>query len=469
MIIQRLARRTGMPLVALFMAVAVPSQAQEASAPSAVLPPGPLTIEQAVAIALERNYDVAVAAGNLMAAQGRVWQSYRGFLPNVGANYSLNHQSGYSGAGTVDNTGQLRLGNYSSDNQRLGIGLNQPIFSWANIQNVKGARAGERAGRSLSESQKLDVALAVRIQFYELLKAIRLSEVRDEGVSLSEDQLRRADTLFELGSVARNDVLQARVNLQQARLEQIGARNRVEIERGRLNQLLSLPVNTPLEISREIDTSPRGEIDSTAVVAEALTARPDLAAARESVKGAEASLGAASASHYPELFGALDWGKTYNPGVTTVELDTGEIIQIDNDSDGWSARAGVSLNIFDGLVAEGQVKSAKGNLASERARLQQAELGATLEIKEAILGVREAMQSITVATEGVALAEENLKLAQERYQVGSGTILEFDQAQVSLIESRSALVDSWAALFEAEARLDRARGSGIPALASTGP
>ncbi len=340
------------------------------------------------------------------------------------------------------------------------------FFSWANIQNVKGAKAGERAGRGLNEAQKLDVALAVRIQFYELLKAMRLSEVRDEAVSLAEDQLRRAETLFELGSVARNDVLQARVNLQQARLDQIAARNRVEIERARLNQLLSLPVDTPLRISRAIDTSPRAAIDSTVVVAEALTRRPDLAAARESVKAAEASLGAAKASHYPELFGNLNWGTTDGWAIgTSTALDPTRSTWRPTPIPG-AARAGVSINVFDGLFSEGQVKSAHGNLNAERSRLQQYELAATLEVKESLLGVREATQSIAAATEGVSLAEENLKLAQERYAVGSGTILELDEAQVSLIEARSALVDSWAALFAAEARLERARGAGLPQTAA---
>ncbi len=428
-----------------------------AAAEEVPVPPDSLTVEEVVAIALERNYDVQVAAGNLLAAQGRVWQSYRGLLPSVNADASYTHRERVSSS-IVGAGGALQSQDFSSDDRSIGIGLSQSIFSWANIQNVKAAKAGERAGRGLNEAQKLDVALAGRIRFYELLKAIRLSEVRDEAVSLAEDQLQRAETLFELGSVARNDVLQARVNLQRARLDQIGARNRVEIERGRLNQLLGFPVNTPLRISRAIDTRPRGEVDSTAVVAEALARRPDLVAARENVKVAQASLSAAKASHYPELFGTIDWGRTY--GTSYSGQDTA--IATPSDGRGWSGRAGVSLNIFDGLFSEGQVKSAHGNLNSERARMEQSELAATLEVKEALLGVREAKQSIATATEGVSLAEENLKLAQERYQVGSGTILELDEAQVSLIEARSALVDSWAALFVAEAQLERARGAGLP-------
>ena len=73
-------------------------------------------------------------------------------------------------------------------------------------------------------------------------------------------------------------------------------------------------------------------------------------------------------------------------------------------AEGWSAAAGVQLNIFDGLLREGQVNAAKGSLASERSRLYQQELAVQVEVKEAILGVREASQSIAAAQEGVGRA-----------------------------------------------------------------
>jgi outer membrane protein TolC len=449
----------------LALSAAAPARAQEEN-----LPPGPLSVEDAVRIALDRNYDIAIAAGSAAAARGRALSSYTGVLPRLDANGNYSHES-ITGSRFPETSAQLSNLRGTTDTKAKGldVSLNQSIFSWSNIQDIKSANAGARASGGLAEAQRLDVALGTRVQYYELYKAEKLRAVRDEGVTLAQDQLERAETLFELGSVARNDVLQARVNLQQARLDEISARNAVEVQRARLAQILGLSVITPLEIASTIP--PPGplaaEVDSSAIYRQALEERPDLEAARESVNSAKADLGSAKADYYPELFGRVNWFWNWRLGNghgAFIDSLTGEPIpfSVDNDSDGWSAVAGVQLNIFDGLLREGQVNAAKGSLASERARLHQQELAVQVELKEAILGVREASQSIAAAQEGVGLAEENLKLAQERYQVGSGTILELNEAQVSLTESRSALVDAEAALRVAEARLDRARGGGLP-------
>jgi outer membrane protein TolC len=441
----------------LAFSAAAPARAQEENLPS-----GPLSVEDAVRIALDRNHDIAIAAGSAASARGRALSSYSAVLPRVDASAAYNHES-ITGPRNPEDLVSAARGTTTSDGQGADISLNQSIFSWSNIQDIKSAKAGARASNELAEASRLDIALATRTQYYELYKAERLRAVREEGVTLAQDQLERAETLFELGSVARNDVLQARVNLQQARLDEISARNAVEVQRARLAQILGVSVITPLEISSTIP--PPGplaaEVDSSAIYRQALEQRPDLVAAREIVNSARADLGSAKADYYPELFGRMNWFWNWRRGVDQVVVQN-QLLELDNDSNGWSAAAGVQLNIFDGLLREGQVNAAKGSLASERSRLYQQELAVQVELKEAILGVREASQSIAAAQEGVGLAEENLKLAQERYQVGSGTILELNEAQGSLTESRSALVDAEAALRVAEARLDRARGGGLP-------
>jgi len=453
-------RRFPSPVVVALVAVActvVPVWAQSDS-----LTAGPLSVDDAVRIALDRNYDVAIAAGSAASARGRALSSYSGLLPRVDASAGYAHES-ITGPRNPEDLASAIRGTTTSDGQSADINLNQSIFSWSNIQDIKSAKASARASGGLAEASRLDVALGTRTQYYELYKAEQLRSVREEGVTLAQDQLERAQTLFDLGSVARNDVLQARVNLQQARLDEISARNAAEVQRARLAQILGLPVITPLEISSTIPPpgALAGEVDSVAIYRQALAERPDLDAAREIVNSAKAELGSAKADYYPELFGRMNWFWNWRRGVDQVEIQN-QLLELDNDSNGWSAAAGVQLNIFDGLLREGQVNSAKGSLSVERSRLFQQELAVQVEVKEAILGVREASQSIAVAQEGVALAEENLKLGQERYQVGSGTILELNEAQVSLTEARSSLVDAEAALRVAEARLDRARGGGIP-------
>jgi outer membrane protein TolC len=431
-------------------------------AEDAPLPAGPLGADDAVRIALERNNNVAIAHSDYQAARGVSWQALRGVLPSVVSGAQFIHTD-VTGPAIVDN--RPSVGRTEADSRTVNVQLDQNVFSWSDIHNLKGARAGARSSYELAQAEELDVALAVRTQFYELLRALKQREVRDEGVKLNEDQLTRAETLFELGSVARSDVLQARVNLQGARLQQIRARNLAEIARGQLAQLMGLPADTPLEIrdeisaTMEVEAVEAVEMDSTAIVAEALRERPDMEAARENVRSSEAFLSAARGGRYPELFGRVNWFWTGRPGS---DFDPFSGQELENDTDGWIASAGVALPIFDGMLTEGQVKTAKSQLASERSRQSELELLVGLEVQEGILDVRDARQFIAASREGVSLAEENLKLAQERYDVGSGTLLELDEAQVSLINARSALVDSQAALRVAQARLTRARGAGLP-------
>ncbi len=81
--------------------------------------PDSLTVEEAVRLALERNYDVQIAAANLLAAQGRVWQSYRGILPSVSADASYDHR--YSeGAPISSESGQLQTPISENDSRGSG-------------------------------------------------------------------------------------------------------------------------------------------------------------------------------------------------------------------------------------------------------------------------------------------------------------------------------------------------------------
>jgi outer membrane protein TolC len=430
-----------------------------AGAQTSELPPGPLAADDAVRLALQRNHSVAIAEANYQAARGQSRQALRGVLPSIRSSAVYDH-SDVTGPAIVNF--RLVTGRTKADSRNFDVVLDQSVFSWANIQSLRSARAGARSSFGLARTEALDVALEVRTQYYTLLQALKQREVRGEAVKLSEDQLKRAETLFELGSVARSDVLQARVNLQSARLEQIQTANQVEIERGQLAQLMGFHADTPIEIQDEIvaEEPVVAEVDSTVLVREALAARPDVEAARESVRSAEASLGAARGGRYPALFGRMNWFWTYLPGEDVDPFGGGGTVE--NDTQGWIATAGVNIPVFDGMFTEGQVKSAKSRLVSDRSRQAQLELAVALEVKQAILGTREANQSIATAREGVSLAEENLNLAQERYDIGSGTILELDEAQVSLIEARSALVDSQVSLRVAQARLARARGAGLP-------
>jgi outer membrane protein TolC len=283
--------------------------------------------------------------------------------------------------------------------------------------------------------------------------------VRLESVSLRESQRDRAQTLFDVGSVAKNDVLQARVNLQQARLEEIQARNQVEVERARLAELMGISIIAEYAIVDDMVPEPAAAIDSMAVWNEAQQNRPDLKSAQLRMRASELGLSSARAGRYPNVFARYQqyWGNRANTTIAPPPSDPNQGTS-ESEPRSWGFVAGISWDIFDGMLTEGRVKQAKAEKIASENEVLKTQRTVALEIKEAILLIREAQQSITAAEVAVALAEDNQVLAEERYRLGSGTLIELEQAQVNLIDARRTLVEAQAALKVAEAGLDKARG-----------
>jgi outer membrane protein TolC len=80
------------------------------------------------------------------------------------------------------------------------------------------------------------------------------------------------------------------------------------------------------------------------------------------------------------------------------------------------------------------------------------------EVRQTLLAHQEAMERDAVGRTAVASARENLNLVQQKYNVGSATILDLIDAQVSLLQAASELVSAMADIRIAEAAVDRVRG-----------
>jgi outer membrane protein len=295
----------------------------------------------------------------------------------------------------------------------------------------------------------------VKQQYFECVKAERLAEVARESERLARDEETRSEALFQVGSVARGDVLKARARRASTQLSRIQAQNQVEIQRQRLKQLIGLegPVGVAVDLGLE------GAVpvpDSAAVVAQALRARPTLASAQAAERAARSGLFGARAARVPRLTGSVN--------VDRNELDDKVIVSGFGDVEAsrsateWSGGVRLSVPIFDGLALEGNMKRAKGSLLEAEAARRQLELDVAFEAREAWLLLKEAVERIGVAQEGVTSAEEDHKFSKGRYELGAGTFLDLLNAQVSLEQARQQLVEALADARVAEAALERAIG-----------
>ncbi len=461
-----------------------------AGAAEAVPPPSnPLTVDDAVRIALAQNYDYRQAEASLNAAAGSRLDAMAGLLPSASGSYSYSKNNNTRTLKDLDiqvlqpNSAHpdglvLKRGDVdlTSDSHNTGIGatfresLSLPLwYGYRSAQaNVQSARHGlDAAGQNL--------AFSVRQEFYLVLRAQNLLTVQQEALKLAQDELKRVQSMFELGSVAKVDVLKSQVQVSQARLTLIQQQNQVSIEESRLATLLGYAPDTQLQISGDlsIQASP---IDSSLAVQEAMT-RPDLLQARQDLRSAQNAYKGAATSRLPSLFASFsvnnNTGSSSSDNLTQVQVPgsptAGDTtlalikfpVNSQSASDGWSFQVGASINL-DAFLNMGQHKRAHANKRRAEYQLDAAELAAQQELEEAILNYRASIQAIETAQQGLESAQEDLRLSEERYTQGLGTVLELLESQVNLTRARNDLVDAQTGLRISEAAVDKARGAPLP-------
>lgn len=427
--------RTGALVAVLALAGGAPAFAQEA-APLR----GSITVEEAVQRALDRNYDLLSARENIESAEGRKKQAMQGYLPSLTAGANYTHGFDRPVFSTDD---PLRLPSFDSYTTRYG--LNQTIIDWGAYKSIQAAGSNVAANEYDYAQSRADLVLAAKQQYYALLRAQLLTEVADSALVVSEQELRRVNSLFELGMVARGDVLKGQVRVSQTKLDVITNRNSVVLERSRLARLIGQDPNDDLAAARDITPTP-ATVDSASVYNEALANRSDLKAAEAALASANQSVGAAKAAYYPTLDGGL--GYTHTDEEPTFGGDRAR-----------SASVSLNVPIFSSFYGtKGSIQQSQAAANQQRYAFEKKKLDVQVEVREAVSTAQQANEGLTVAIDQVESAREDLKLSQEKYNVGSGTILELLDAQVALQRARSNYVQALTQVRIAEASLERVRG-----------
>jgi outer membrane protein len=405
----------------------------------------PLTADAAADMALERSYIVLSSEQDVKAAGGQMKSARSPIIPSLYAGARYNN--------TIDPTASRiaasALPIFESQFWSGYARVDQQLVNFSTWGNVRSASRGEKAAHDRYSATRADIALQAYSQFYALLKAQKLAQVSRENLALSQDQLRRTEALFELGSVAKGDVLKQKVQVSQATLDIIRDRRAILIESARLANLLGVDPSQTIPIDTTL-TEPELVADSSLVYAAAMSQRPELAAARAQMGSAEAGLGSAQGLRYPSLDASLSYGFT-TPGWP-------ETLNQIGDFDAWSLLFTMNVPVFDGFNAKGQIDQAEARKLQAYYQMRDEELKIAVEVEEVLQAISLSRDRIEVARDGMAAAAEDLKLSQEKYNVGSATVLELIDAQVNHVRAQSDFVSALADAHVAMVQLRRVRG-----------
>lgn len=409
-----------------------------------------LDLEETIQRALLTNPSVKIAESQRKEAKA----DYSAAKSARGISISLNHDS--SRGGYADNQYDVAtdafLGKRIGNSHSNSITASLPIFTGGELQGQIGqAKANYRSMLFAEEQAYNEMKETATTGYFNMLNATNMKALRQESVDRLQAHLDNVIAQYNVGIVARADVLRSEVELANAKQDYITASNEYDVAEATLNNIIGTPLGTTLLLKDRLQYEPY-ENDMAYCLAYSEQHRPELKQAEYGVDAAEAALVVARSGHMPKINAVAGnyWGGTDEsnwPG---------------DDNDHWSVGVTASMNIFDSGVTWSKIHAAQEALVQAKENQRQIKDNVELEVRTDYLSMREAEKRITTAQVAVASAEEDYHIAVVRYQAGVGTNIDVMDAQEALTQAKTNYYQALYNYNTSKAALNTSMGVGVP-------
>lgn len=411
-----------LPLVmALFAGSPVKAQTR------APAPNGPVSLEQAVNIALKNNPTIHAASAYASAAQHAIDTAKAGYMPQL--NFSEGFTRGNNPVyvfGTLLTQRQFTAVNFDLaflntpppvDNFRTQFSASMPLYDFGRTSGrVKDARIQAQTVNESASRTEQGVVFDVVNAYLNGLLAQEQIRVAQAAVTMAEADLQRAQAREKQGLAVASDVLSSQTQLAQAKEDLIRAENGVAISQAALNVAMGVPEDAPTTTEGKLAAVQISLADLPALQQQALKQRPDYHEARLQAQRAGNSVSLAKKEFLPRLDMMGSW-----------EQDNQTFAA--RGGNNWIAGATLTFNIFNGGARKAQIAESKAYQQSAEALRARMESAVRLQVREAYLNLNAARQRVEVSRDSAAQAQESLRILRNRYDTGLATIMDVLRAE----------------------------------------
>lgn len=404
-----------------------------------------LSLEQAIASALESNLNILQAQHNVEAAQAGALAARGSYLPTVSASggWRRSQNDSPSSAPILLPDGRLipgasgfRVDNYFS----TGIDVNYTLFDGFRREgNLGRATSNAIAAEHSASRTRQTIVYRTESAYINVWRNEQLVRVSEENLKRDRRQLERITESNKVGALSLADVYRQQSQVSQDELALIRAQNEYDKSKADLVALIGLDVSAEYRFA---DPALQSELNSLDVQSgtdgysfeklsqRAMQARPDYLGFRQTQEGASSGVSAARAGYLPSVsaFGGYS-------------LSNSELSKIsDNSTVNW----GLSLrwNIFDGFQTNQSLESAIATRRNAEVALKQAERDIHVDIRKALLDHEAARKALEASQKGLLSAQEDRRIAEERYNLGAGTLLDLLTANAGLVSAEANKINS---------------------------
>ncbi|TCK60889.1 TolC family protein [Seleniivibrio woodruffii] len=381
-----------------------------------------LTLDEAVAIAMEKNKSIEQAKEYMTYLQGIYVEERSAALPKATLYGGVSRNRDASTGSAVNSDV------YNSYN--AGVSVKQALFTWGQVgAAIRAAKIGLRTGDEQLRLYRQAAVRDVNVAFTDILLTKQLLFIAEENVKQRQRHLDEAEKKYKLGTATDYDVLSARVALKNAQPDVISYRNSLTVARDNLKFILG--VDYEVEVQGELKPADIKPADYDSALKSALANRPEILDKKLMVDFNRELVQVSKAGDKPRV----DFSGSFD----RIKLDGEDEKNLTN----WSAGVNLSFPFFDGMATKGKIIQAESDLRRTKLQQLQAEDSVSLDVRQAVSRVKEAVEVIEASEGTVSEAEKLLDMAEKGYRFGVKTKLDVDDAEYNLRSSRVRLAQAW--------------------------
>ena len=385
-----------------------------------------ITLESAVKLALENNYEIKIASNNSLIATTYVAIGNAGMLPTVAATITANNRVQNSSQ-TLQSGVVNALDNAKNNSLNYGVNLDWTVFDgfrmFARLDQLKEL---QKLGETQLKQTLLTKISAITTTYFDLVQQQQQLKALDSTIVISNQRLALAQNRFVIGKASKLEVLNAQVDLNTDQVALLRQKELYANTKILMNQIIARDTKTDFKVMDAIQVDASLQLTELRALAE--KQNPQLVAQIIANKVAELQLKQVKANRYPIV--RLSTG--YNLSETQASLGFATATTAKGFNYGFSA----ALPLFDGFAQNRNEKIAQLQIDNSRLTIDQQKLALESQLATSYQTYLTNLDLIQLEDKNEAIAKQNLAITLDKFKIGTITTLEFRTAQLNYVNAK---------------------------------
>lgn len=412
-----------------------------------------LTLEEAVATTLQNNYDIQLSKNDSMVAALDYRYRNAAFLPALnglaGTTWNNNNQRQ-----TLADGSKREQKNIRSHNTAGSLELDWVLFDGLKMFATRDKAAELIQLGSLGiKNQVINSVATVINTYYNIVRQKQQLKAVEEQIALNEERVRLSQYKLDIGTGAKPDVLQSKVDLNAQKALKLEQLTLIEQLKEQLNQAMNVVTGTTFEVSDSIPLNTGiglGDIQENIE-----NTNPSLLIARKNIDIAGLTLKERKADRLP----VVSFNSAYNYSRTDNKKVINPFSPLFNQSNGLNYGFTANIPIFNRFNTKRLIRQAQLDIDYQQLIFENQRSLLNLDVITAFKTYELQKKALALEEENILLARENVDIVFQTYKLGAATLVQLREAQNSLEEANNRLIAARYATKLAETELLRLKGS----------